>query len=245
MRSVDGIRRQTASGHQYAEGSSFKLVGNQTLLRAVDCWGKRHSLTFNANGGSGSMIPLHGVTWFDNNFAGSDRNVGCRIRIDSLEHKRVRCGHLLFAGSWIQDCGIGRSLRRVERSQTGDLVRCDWVFQEKSLPYLSASLKSQINRIAITIRSRKVCQGRSLWLHRSDGFEVIRRRSESSSSSKRRRLSSQSDCATSEGTAVSPFSQPEKARSSVNQAMPIRESKCSESDHAWQSFHRLKDDELP
>ena len=109
------------SGAQYVEGQILKLGGNETLFAQWTA-GPSDTLTFDANGGSGTIDPIIEDSPSDNYLARSKRTDSSRILFIALEHECDWFGSFISSGSRFQTHWFRCSLCAVERSQTFDVV---------------------------------------------------------------------------------------------------------------------------
>jgi uncharacterized repeat protein (TIGR02543 family) len=141
------------SGTQYAEGANFVLVNNQTLYAQ---WspGPSYTLTFNANGGSGSLDPISGAP-------------GSTITLPDQTG-------LILAGFELKDwntnasgSGTSYSAGQALKLSESTVLYAQWSGHKIATLFgaigtfkgntssLNTALKSQIDRVALTIRTRK------------------------------------------------------------------------------------------
>ena len=141
------------SGTQYAEGENLTLTSSQTLYAQWTA-GPSDTLTFDANGGSGSINPINGTP--GSTITLPDQN--------GLIHPGFSLTHWNTSASGL---GISYSVGQGFKLAGSIVLYAQWSGQKPSTLFgaigtfkrgsssLSAALKSQINRLALTIKSRK------------------------------------------------------------------------------------------
>jgi uncharacterized repeat protein (TIGR02543 family) len=141
------------SGTQYAEGASFVLDGSQTLYAQWTA-GPSATVTFNANGGSGSIDPIVG-------------SPGSTITLPDQTGMLEAGFELLRWNTSATGSGTSYSIGEAFKISGSEVLYAQWSGHKlatlfgavgtfkKDSSTLSAALKKQINRIAITIKSRK------------------------------------------------------------------------------------------
>jgi uncharacterized repeat protein (TIGR02543 family) len=141
------------SGTQYAEGQSLTLTGSETLYAQWTA-GPSYTVTFDANGGSGSIDPINGTP-------------GSTITLPD-QSGLIHAGFIL--SNWNTNpkgTGIAYPVGQGLKLSESFVLYAQWsghriatlfgaigTFKSGS-SVLSAALKSQINRVALTIKSRK------------------------------------------------------------------------------------------
>ena len=141
------------SGTQYAEGENLTLTSSQTLYAQWTA-GPSDTLTFDANGGSGSINPINGTP--GSTITLPDQN--------GLIHPGFSLTHWNTIASGL---GISYSVGQGFKLAGSMVLYAQWSGHKLSTLFgaigtfkrgsssLSAALKSQINRLASTIKSRK------------------------------------------------------------------------------------------
>jgi uncharacterized repeat protein (TIGR02543 family) len=144
--------RADGSGTQYAGGSNLVLISNLTLF-AQWITVSIVTVTFNANGGSGSIEPINGT-------------LGSTITLPD-QSGMIRAGYqLIHWNTSATGSGTSYTIGGVYKVSGSTILYAQWsghkvaalfgaigIFKGKS-SMLSAALKSQINRVAHTIKSR-------------------------------------------------------------------------------------------
>ena len=120
------------SGTQYAEGQSLTLTGSETLYAQWTA-GPSYTVTFDANGGSGSIDPINGTPGSTITLPDQSGLIHARLHTEQLEYKSKGNGHRLSGWSRSEAVRIVRSLCAMEWAQDCDALRRDWDFQERFL----------------------------------------------------------------------------------------------------------------
>jgi len=141
------------TGTQYAEGVALTLVGNQTFYAQWTA-GPSDTVTFDANGGSGSIDPINGTP-------GSTITLPDQNGLIHAGFELIRWNTSASGGGTSYPVGQGFKLSgsivlyaQWSGHKLATLFGAIGTFKTGS-PSLSAALKSQIHRVAITIKSRK------------------------------------------------------------------------------------------
>jgi uncharacterized repeat protein (TIGR02543 family) len=161
---IDGISRQgfafsgwntqaDGSGTQYAEGASLTLVNSETLY-AQWAAGPSDTVTFDANGGSGSINPINGTPGSTITLPDQTGLIHAGFELTRWNTSATGAGTSYPVGQGFKLAGSIILYAQWSGHKVAALFGAIGTFKRGSSS-LSPSLKSQINRLANTIRSRK------------------------------------------------------------------------------------------
>jgi outer membrane protein OmpA-like peptidoglycan-associated protein len=140
-------------GTQYAEGESLTLSSSQTLYAQWTA-GPSDTLTFNANGGSGSIDPINGTPGSTVTLPDQSGLIRAGFELIRWNTSATGKGISYSVGQGIKLSGSIVLYAQWKGHKVATLFGAIGTFKAGSYS-LSAALKSQINRIAFTIKSRK------------------------------------------------------------------------------------------
>ena len=141
------------SGTQYAEGASFVLDGSQTLYAQWTA-GPSAIVTFNANGGSGSIDPIVGSPGSTITLPDQSGMLEAGFELNHWNTSATGSGASYSVGEAFKISGSEVLYAQWSGHKLAALFGAVGTFKKNSSS-LSAALKNQINRIAVTIKSRK------------------------------------------------------------------------------------------
>jgi uncharacterized repeat protein (TIGR02543 family) len=141
------------SGTQYAEGVSFTLIGNQTFY-AQWAAGPSDTVTFDANGGSGSIDPINGTPGSTITLPDQTGLIHAGFELIRWNTSATGAGTSYPVGQGFKLAGSIVLYAQWSGHKLATLFGAIGTFKTGS-PLLTRALKSQINRIALTIKSRK------------------------------------------------------------------------------------------
>jgi hypothetical protein len=141
------------SGTQYAEGASLTLNGSQTLYAQWTA-GPNDTLTFDANGGSGSIDPINGTPGSTITLPDQSGLIYAGFELTHWNTSANGSGTSYPVGQGFELSGSTTLYAQWSGHKLAALFGAIGTFKSGSSS-LSVALKSQINRVALTIRSRK------------------------------------------------------------------------------------------
>jgi uncharacterized repeat protein (TIGR02543 family) len=141
------------SGMMYAEGVSLTLVGSQTFYAQWTA-GPSVTVTFDANGGSGSIVPINGTPGSTITLPDQSGLIHAGFQLTRWNTKATGTGTSYPIGQGFTLAGSEVLYAQWSGHKLPTLFGAIGTFKIGSSS-LSAALKSQIHRIAVTIRSRK------------------------------------------------------------------------------------------
>jgi len=141
------------SGTQYAEGVSLALVNNQTFYAQWTA-GPSDTVSFDANGGSGSINPINGTPGSTITLPDQKGLIHEGFELTNWNTSAKGSGTSYPAGQGFKLAGSITLYAQWSGHKLATLFGAIGIFKSDSSS-LSANLKSQINRVALTIRSRK------------------------------------------------------------------------------------------
>jgi uncharacterized repeat protein (TIGR02543 family) len=141
------------SGSQYAEGATLTLVNSETLY-AQWAAGPSDTVTFDANGGSGSINPINGTPGSTITLPDQSGLIHAGFELTRWNTSATGAGTSYPVGQGFKLAGSIVLYAQWSGHKVAALFGAIGTFKRGSSS-LSASLKSQINRLANTIRSRK------------------------------------------------------------------------------------------
>jgi uncharacterized repeat protein (TIGR02543 family) len=141
------------SGTQYAEGASITLTGSETLYAQWTA-GPSDTVTFDANGGSGSIDPINGSPGSTITLPDQNGLIHAGFELTHWNTNAKGSGISYPVGIGFKLAGSMILYAQWSGHKLATLFGAIGTFKSGSSS-LSASLKSQINRIALTIKSRK------------------------------------------------------------------------------------------
>lgn len=141
------------SGTQYAEGATLTLVNSETLY-AQWAAGPSDTVTFDANGGSGSINPINGTPGSTITLPDQSGLIHAGFELTRWNTSATGAGTSYPVGQGFKLAGSIVLYAQWSGHKVAALFGAIGTFKRGSSS-LSASLKSQINRLANTIRSRK------------------------------------------------------------------------------------------
>jgi uncharacterized repeat protein (TIGR02543 family) len=141
------------SGTQYSEGESVTLSSSQTLY-AQWTEGPSDTVTFNANGGSGSIDPINGTPGSTITLPDQTGLIHAGFELTHWNTSAKGSGTSYPVGQGFKLAGSVVLYAQWSGHKLATLFGAIGTFKADSSS-LSSALKSQINRVAITIRSRK------------------------------------------------------------------------------------------
>jgi len=141
------------SGTEYAEGVSFTLVGNQTFY-AQWAPGPSDTVSFDANGGSGSISPINGTPGSTITLPDQNGLIHAGFALLRWNTSATGTGTSYPVGEGFKLSGSIVLYAQWSGHKLATLFGAVGIFKSGS-PLLSKALKSQIDRIALTIKSRK------------------------------------------------------------------------------------------
>ena len=151
--SVVGTLKLTEVGSQYAEGATLTLVNSETLY-AQWAAGPSDTVTFDANGGSGSINPINGTPGSTITLPDQSGLIHAGFELTRWNTSATGAGTSYPVGQGFKLAGSIVLYAQWSGHKVAALFGAIGTFKRGSSS-LSASLKSQINRLANTIRSRK------------------------------------------------------------------------------------------
>ncbi len=141
------------SGTMYAEGVSLTLSGSQTFFAQWTA-GPSVTVTFDANGGSGSISPINGTPGSTITLPDQSGLIHAGFELMKWNTSPTGSGTSYPIGQGFKLAGSEVLYAQWSGHKLPILFGAIGTFNGRSSS-LSAALKSQIRRIAITIRSRK------------------------------------------------------------------------------------------
>lgn len=141
------------SGTQYAEGVALTLVGDQTFYAQWTA-GPSDTVTFDANGGSGSIAPINGSPGSTITLPDQTGLIHAGFELIRWNTSATGAGTSYPVGQGFKLAGSIVLYAQWSGHKLATLFGAIGMFKTGS-PSLSAALKSQINRVALTIKSRK------------------------------------------------------------------------------------------
>jgi outer membrane protein OmpA-like peptidoglycan-associated protein len=141
------------SGTQYAEGASITLTGSETLYAQWTA-GPSDTVTFDANGGSGSIDPINGSPGSTITLPDQNGLIHAGFELTHWNTNAKGSGISYPIGVGLKLAGSMILYAQWSGHKLATLFGAVGTFKSGSTS-LSASLKSQINRLALTIKSRK------------------------------------------------------------------------------------------
>jgi len=141
------------SGTKYAEGASLTLVSSQTLYAQWTA-GLSDTVTFNANGGSGSIDPINGTPGSTITLPDQTGLIHDGYELTRWNTSATGSGTSYPVGQGYKLSGSIILYAQWSGHKLATLFSAIGTFKSKSSS-LSPALKSQINRIAHTIESRR------------------------------------------------------------------------------------------
>ena len=141
------------SGTQYAEGTGLTLVNSQTLYAQWTA-GPSDTVTFDANGGSGSIDPINGTPGSTITLPDQTGLIHVGFELTRWNTSATGSGTSYRVGQGFKLSGSIILYAQWSGHRFAALFGAIGTFKSGSSS-LSASLKRQINRIANTIKSRK------------------------------------------------------------------------------------------
>jgi uncharacterized repeat protein (TIGR02543 family) len=141
------------SGTLYAEGASLMLVGNETLYAQWSA-GPSDTVTFDANGGSGSIDPINGTPGSTITLPDQNGLIHAGFELTRWNTNAKGSGTSYPVGQGFKLAGSIILYAQWSGHRLPTLFGAIGTFKSGSSA-LSTVLKSQINRIATTIKSRK------------------------------------------------------------------------------------------
>jgi uncharacterized repeat protein (TIGR02543 family) len=141
------------SGTQYAEGASLTLVSSQTFYAQWTA-GPSDTVTFDANGGSGSIEPINGTPGSTITLPDQNGLIHAGFELTNWNTSAKGSGTSYPVGQAFKLAGSITLFAQWSGHRLATLFGAIGTFKNGSSS-LSAALKSQINRVALTIRSRK------------------------------------------------------------------------------------------
>jgi uncharacterized repeat protein (TIGR02543 family) len=141
------------SGTQYAEGVTLTLASSQTFYAQ---WtpGPSDTVTFDANGGSGSIDPINGTPGSTITLPDQSGLIHAGFELVRWNTNATGSGTSYSIGKGFKLAGSIVLYAQWSGHKIATLFGAIGTFKSGS-PSLSAALKSQINRVALTIKSRK------------------------------------------------------------------------------------------
>jgi uncharacterized repeat protein (TIGR02543 family) len=141
------------SGTQYSEGVRLTLVSSQTFYAQWTA-GPSDTVTFNANGGSGSIEPINGTPGSTITLPDQNGLIRAGFELTNWNTSAKGSGTSYPVGQGFKLAGSITLFAQWSGHRLATLFGAIGTFKNGSSS-LSAALKSQINRVALTIRSRK------------------------------------------------------------------------------------------
>jgi uncharacterized repeat protein (TIGR02543 family) len=141
------------SGTQYAEGASIPMTNSQTLYAQWTA-GPSDTLTFDANGGSGSIDPINGTPGSTITLPDQSGLIHAGFELTHWNTNAKGSGTSYPIGVGFKLAGSMILYAQWSGHKLATLFGAVGTFKSGSSS-LSASLKSQVNRIALTIKARK------------------------------------------------------------------------------------------
>jgi uncharacterized repeat protein (TIGR02543 family) len=141
------------SGTLYAEGATLTLVGNQTFY-AQWVAGPSDTVTFDANGGSGSINPIDGTPGSTITLPDQNGLIHAGFELTNWNTSAKGSGTSYSIGKGFELAGSITLYAQWSGHRLATLFGAIGTFKSGSSA-LSPSLKSQVNRVALTIRARK------------------------------------------------------------------------------------------
>jgi len=141
------------SGTQYAEGASITMTKSQTFYAQWTA-GPSDTLTFDANGGSGSIDPINGTPGSTITLPDQSGLIHAGFELTRWNTNAKGSGTSYPIGVGFKLAGSMILYAQWSGHKLATLFGAVGTFKSGSSS-LSASLRSQINRIALTIKSRK------------------------------------------------------------------------------------------
>jgi uncharacterized repeat protein (TIGR02543 family) len=141
------------SGTMYAEGVTLTLVGNQTLYAQWTA-GPSVTVSFDANGGSGSIVPINGTPGSTITLPDQSGLIHAGFQLTRWNTKATGTGTSYPIGQGFTLGGSEVLYAQWSGHKLPTLFGAIGSFKVGSSS-LSEALKSQIHRIAVTIRTRK------------------------------------------------------------------------------------------
>jgi uncharacterized repeat protein (TIGR02543 family) len=141
------------SGTQYAEGARFVLDGTQTLYAQWTA-GPSATVTFNANGGSGAINPIVGSPGSTITLPDQTGMLEAGFELSRWNTSATGSGTSYSVGEAFKISGSEVLYAQWSGHKLAALFGAIGTFKKDSSS-LSAALKNQINRIAVTIKSRR------------------------------------------------------------------------------------------
>jgi uncharacterized repeat protein (TIGR02543 family) len=141
------------TGTQYAEGVGLTLTGSQTFYAQWTA-GQSDTVTFNANGGSGSINPINGISGSTITLPGQSGLIHAGFALSNWNTSANGSGTSYSIGIGFKLAGSIILYAQWSGHEPVTLFGAIGTFKSGTSS-LSAALKSQINRVALTIRARK------------------------------------------------------------------------------------------
>jgi uncharacterized repeat protein (TIGR02543 family) len=141
------------SGTQYAEGESLTLVSSQTLYAQWTA-GPSDTVTFDANGGSGTINPINGTPGSTITLPDQNGLIHAGFSLTNWNTIATGTGISYPVGQGFKLAGSIILYAQWSGHKLSTLFGAIGTFKA-GLSSLSPALKSQINRLALTIKSRK------------------------------------------------------------------------------------------
>jgi uncharacterized repeat protein (TIGR02543 family) len=140
-------------GTQYEQGVSLTLVSSQTFY-AQWTEGSSDTVSFDANGGSGSISPINGTPGSTITLPNQNGFIREGFELTNWNTSAKGSGTSYSVGQGFKLSGSITLFAQWSGHRISTLFGAIGTFKTDSSA-LSANLKSQINRVALTIRSRK------------------------------------------------------------------------------------------
>jgi len=140
-------------GTQYPEGVSLTMVGSETLYAQWTA-GPSDTVTFDANGGSGSINPINGTPGSTITLPDQNGLIHAGFELTNWNTSAKGSGTSYPVGKRFKLAGSIILYAQWSGHRLATLFGAIGTFKSGTSS-LSVALKSQINRVALTIRSRK------------------------------------------------------------------------------------------